>query len=62
MLEGSVGPDNFRTGVRSYMAKYKYGNTVTDQLWAEVAKASGTPVKPMMDSFSKASEASSTDL
>jgi aminopeptidase N len=51
MLEGSVGADAFRTGVRSYMAKYKYGNTVTDQLWAEIAKASGRPVKPMMDSF-----------
>ncbi len=51
MLEGAVGPDVFRTAVRSYMAKYKYGNTVTDQLWAEVAKASGKPVKPMMDSF-----------
>ena len=51
MLEGSVGADAFRTGVRSYMAKYKYSNTVTDDLWAEVAKASGMPVKPMMDSF-----------
>jgi aminopeptidase N len=51
MLEGAVGPDAFRTGVQRYMAKYKYGNTVTDQLWAEVAAASGKPVKPMMDSF-----------
>jgi aminopeptidase N len=53
MLEGSVGADAFRTGVRSYMKKYAYGNTVTDQLWAEVAAASGTPVKPMMDSYTK---------
>ncbi len=53
MLEGAVGPDKFRAGVRSYMAKYKYSNTVTDDLWAEVARASGTPVKPMMDSFTK---------
>jgi aminopeptidase N len=51
MLEGAVGPDAFRTGVRRYMAKYKYGNTVTDQLWAEVSAASGQPIKPMMDSF-----------
>ncbi len=51
MLEGAVGPDAFRSGVQRYMAKYKYGNTVTDQLWAEVAAASGQPVKPMMDSF-----------
>lgn len=53
MLEGSAGSDNFRTGVRSYMAKYKYANTVTDQLWAEVAKPSGQSVKPMMDSYTK---------
>jgi aminopeptidase N len=53
MLEGSVGADAFRTGVRSYMKKYAYQNTVTDQLWAEVATASGMAVKPMMDSFTK---------
>ena len=51
MLEGAVGPDVFRDGVRRYMAKYKYGNTVTDQLWAEIAASSGKPVKPLMDSF-----------
>ncbi len=53
MLEGAVGPDVFRTSVRRYMAKYKYGNTVTDQLWAEVAAASGKPAKPIMDSFTR---------
>ncbi len=53
MLEGAVGTDIFRTAVRRYMAKYKYGNTVTDQLWAEVAAASGAPVKLIMDSFTR---------
>ena len=53
MLEGAVGPDKFREGVRRYMAKHKYGNTVTDDLWTEVSAASGTPVKPMMDSFTR---------
>ena len=53
MLEGAVGPDKFRDGVRRYMAKHKYGNTVTDDLWAEVSAASGTVVKPMMDSFTR---------
>ncbi|WP_293883722.1 M1 family metallopeptidase [Sphingomonas sp.] len=51
MLEGAVGPDVFRQGVRSYMAKYKYGNTVTDQLWTEIAAASGKPVAAMMHSY-----------
>lgn len=53
MLEGAVGPDKFRAGVRSYMAKYKYANTVTDDLWTEISKAAGRDVKPMMDSFTK---------
>ncbi|WCT74315.1 M1 family metallopeptidase [Sphingomonas naphthae] len=51
MLEGAVGPDAFREGVRGYMAKHKYSNTVTDDLWASVALAAGKPVKPFMDSF-----------
>jgi aminopeptidase N len=51
MLEGAVGPDVFRQGVRSYMAKYKYDNTETDQLWTEIAAASGKPVAAMMHSF-----------
>lgn len=51
MLESSVGAEAFRSGVRSYMAKYKYGNTDTDQLWAEIAAASGKPVAPTMHDF-----------
>ncbi len=51
MLEGAVGPDVFRTGVRSYMAKYQYANTQTDQLWAEISAAAGKPVAPVMHSF-----------
>lgn len=51
MLESSVGADPFRTAVRNYMAKHAYGNTVTDQLWAEVSAASGKQVAPMMHSF-----------
>jgi aminopeptidase N len=51
MLEGVVGPDKFREGVRRYMAKYKYGNTVTDQLWAEVAASSGMQVADFMHDF-----------
>ena len=51
MLESVVGEDKFRDGVRRYMAKYKYDNTVTDQLWAEVSAASGQPVAPFMHDF-----------
>lgn len=44
MLESTLGPDTFRDGIRRYMAKYKYGNTVTEQLWAELSAAAGQPV------------------
>nr|XP_021183617.2 glutamyl aminopeptidase isoform X1 [Helicoverpa armigera] len=32
MLEGFIGPENFRLGVSDYLKKYKYGNTVTQDL------------------------------
>ena len=51
MLEGAIGPDRFRAGIRRYMMDHAYGNTATDDLWAEISKAAGRPVKPMMDSF-----------
>ncbi|GGE81294.1 M1 family metallopeptidase [Sphingomonas prati] len=51
MLEGAVGPDPFRNGVRAYMAKHQYGNTVTDDLWQSISASAGRPVKPFMDSF-----------
>ncbi|XP_047509219.1 glutamyl aminopeptidase isoform X1 [Pieris napi] len=32
MLEGFIGEENFRKGVSDYLKKYKYGNTVTQEL------------------------------
>jgi aminopeptidase N len=51
MLESTLGPDAFRAGIRRYMARYKYGNTATDQLWAELAAASGRPVADIAHTF-----------
>ena len=51
MLEATLGPDRFRDGIRRYMAKYKYGNTVTDQLWAELSAASGQDVRTIARDF-----------
>ena len=51
MLESTLGPVKFRDGIRRYMAKYKYGNTVTDQLWAELAAAAGRPVATIAHDF-----------
>jgi len=44
MLEAYVGEDQFRKGIRAYMAKHQYSNTTTADLWAATEKASGKPV------------------
>lgn len=44
MLEGYVGPDAWRTGVRRYIKAHAYGNTVSDDLWREIEKAAGKPI------------------
>lgn len=46
MLEGYVGGEAWREGVRNYMKVHAYGNTVSDDLWRQVQAASG---KPMLD-------------
>ncbi|OYW21454.1 MAG: hypothetical protein B7Z43_10435 [Sphingomonas sp. 12-62-6] len=51
MIESTLGADAFRAGIRTYMAKYKYGNTQTDQLWAELETASGKPVTASAHDF-----------
>lgn len=51
MIESTLGADAFRAGIRTYMAKYKYGNTQTDQLWAELEAASGKPVTASAHDF-----------
>lgn len=32
MLEGFIGHENFRLGVSDYLKKFKFGNTVTQDL------------------------------
>jgi aminopeptidase N len=44
MLEAYVGEDAFRAGVRSYIRKHAYGNTVSDDLWVELDKASSRKI------------------
>lgn len=51
MMESTLGPDTFRDGIRRYMAKYKYSNTATDQLWAELSAAAGKPVAAVAHDF-----------
>ena len=51
MLEASIGPEPFRAGVRNYMAKHAYGNTVTGDLWSALSASSGKPVAKIMAGF-----------
>jgi aminopeptidase N len=44
MVEDTLGESGFREGIRRYMKQYAYGNATTDQLWAELAAATGRPV------------------
>jgi aminopeptidase N len=51
MLEGYVGADAWRTGVRNYIAKHAYGNTVSDDLWREIEAAAGAPIVDIAHQF-----------
>jgi aminopeptidase N len=51
MLENYLEPDAFREGVRAYMKRYKYKNTVTDNLWDELEKVSGKKIKEIANDF-----------
>lgn len=42
MLEAYAGEDVWRTGIRSYMAEHKFGNSRTEDLWRAVEQA-GAP-------------------
>jgi aminopeptidase N len=51
MLEAYLGEEAFRSGVRAYMQKHQYGNTVTSDLWQALAQASGRPVQDIAKDF-----------
>ncbi len=51
MLEGYVGGDVWREGVRRYMKAHAYGNTTSDDLWREVEAAAGQPITAIAHDF-----------
>ena len=44
MLEGFLGEEAFRAGIRDYMHRHARGNAVADDLWAALGQASQAPV------------------
>ena len=54
MLEGFVGEDAWREGVRAYMRRHQYGNATRADLWAEIEAASkGKPVTRIARDFTE---------
>jgi puromycin-sensitive aminopeptidase len=51
MFEQWLGPDEFRSGIRHYLADHAYGNTRTSDLWDALEAATGRPVRRVAESW-----------
>ncbi|MXV43944.1 M1 family peptidase [Saccharibacter sp. 17.LH.SD] len=53
MLEGWLGEENFRDGMRRYMRDHAYGNTTSQDLWNALSFVSGRDVTNVARSFTE---------
>jgi len=51
MLEGWLGEDSFRDGLRGYLNEHRFGNAATDDLAAALRAASGTDPARVLNNF-----------
>jgi puromycin-sensitive aminopeptidase len=51
MLEGFLGADKFRAGIRLYMRRHREANATADDLWGALAEASGQPIVDMANGW-----------
>jgi aminopeptidase N len=51
MIETFVGPEAFRTAIRSYLTKFSYANAAGEDFWMEVARVTGRPVDRILRSY-----------
>ncbi len=51
MLHQYLGSNDFRLGLVHYLSKHRYGNTVTNDLWAALEEVSHKPVKSFMSAW-----------
>ena len=51
MLEQYLGPDGFKEGIRTYLARHAHGNTDTNHLFDALEEATGEPVRRIADSW-----------
>ncbi|MCP1246108.1 M1 family metallopeptidase [Acetobacter cerevisiae] len=53
MLEGWLGEDHFRDGMRLYMKSHAYSSSTSQDLWQALSKTSGLDVGPVARSFTE---------
>ncbi len=51
MLQQYLGEEAFRAGIGLYLRTHRYGNTETSDLWDALEKATGEPVRRIMDTW-----------
>jgi len=51
MIEGYLGEERFREGIRSYMRRHGKGNAVADDLWRALGEASREPVVELANAW-----------
>ncbi len=51
MLEQYLGETTFRDGIRHYLVKHAYANTVTTDLWDALEEVSDQPVREVMNTW-----------
>ena len=53
MIEGFLGADSFRSGVRTYLNRYREANATADDFWRELGSASGRDVAAIANAWIK---------
>jgi aminopeptidase N len=53
MINGYVGREHFREGVRRYMRAHAYGNTVDTNLWQPMQEVAGLPILGIEHDFTR---------
>ncbi|HEY6477211.1 MAG TPA: M1 family metallopeptidase, partial [Polyangia bacterium] len=51
MLEGFLGADRFRDGIRLYMRRHREANATADDLWGALGEASAQPIVKMANGW-----------
>ncbi len=51
MIEGYLGEEKFREGIRLYMRRHREANATADDLWGALAEASGQPIIELADGW-----------